>query len=54
VTAVGQLTTNTATQMSDWHTNCLGLLCDVRDRSSVGEVFTKAIAHFGRIDVIAK
>ena len=33
--------------------HCLGLLCDVRVRSTVDEVMKKSIAHWGRIDIIA-
>lgn len=39
--------------MQGWHDNCLGTLCDVRARDSVGRVVEKTISHFGRIDIIA-
>lgn len=36
-----------------WHPNCRGALCDVRTRESISHVLRDAIAHYGRIDVIA-
>ncbi|KFY02352.1 hypothetical protein V490_00543 [Pseudogymnoascus sp. VKM F-3557] len=53
VVAVGQTHVNPPASMQNWHPNCLGTLCDVRTRSSVEAVITKAIAHFGHIDLIA-
>jgi NAD(P)-dependent dehydrogenase (short-subunit alcohol dehydrogenase family) len=54
VTAVGRIGENNPESMQGWHTNCLGLLCDVRIRDTVYEVIEKAIARWGRVDVIAK
>ncbi|KAI9772895.1 MAG: hypothetical protein M1840_008777 [Geoglossum simile] len=53
VTAVGRIGENNPESMQGWHTNCLGLLCDVRIRDTVYEVIEKAIATWGRVDVIA-
>ncbi|RDW89413.1 hypothetical protein BP6252_01445 [Coleophoma cylindrospora] len=53
VTAVGRTFENTFEAMQDWHENCLGTLCDVRARESVGYVVEKTLSHFGRIDVVA-
>lgn len=53
VVAVGRTFENTLSSMQNWHANCLGTLCDVRARESVGEVITTALSHFGRVDVIA-
>lgn len=53
VTAVGRTYENTPASMQNWHpTNCHGLLCDVRSRSSVAAVIASTLAHFGRIDVV--
>jgi NAD(P)-dependent dehydrogenase (short-subunit alcohol dehydrogenase family) len=54
VTAVGRIGENNLENMQGWHTNCLGLLCDVRIRDTVCEVVEKTIATWGRADVIAK
>ncbi|KAI9793614.1 MAG: hypothetical protein M1833_000700 [Piccolia ochrophora] len=53
VTAVGRTYENSLQSMQDWHENCLGLLCDVRDRKTVDEVLQKSLTHWGRIDIIA-
>ena len=53
VTAVGRTHENTLESMQDWHTNCMGLLCDVRVRSSVQEVFDASLKRWGQIDIIA-
>lgn len=37
-----------------WHANCQGLVCDVRVRKTVQDVFTKAMERWGRVDVIVK
>lgn len=52
--AVGRTYENTIEQMSDWHQNCLGMLCDVRLKDTVDAIVQGAIEHFGRIDIIAK
>ena len=42
--------------MESWHEDknrYLGLLCDVRIRSSVSSVIDKTMKHFGRVDIIA-
>jgi len=54
VTAVGRHGENTLEQMAGWHGRCLGLLCDVRLRETVDRVFRETLAHWGRIDIIAK
>jgi NAD(P)-dependent dehydrogenase (short-subunit alcohol dehydrogenase family) len=53
VVAVGRTFENTVESMQNWHENCLGTLCDVRARESVGEVISTAITHFGHVDIIA-
>ncbi|CAK1365551.1 unnamed protein product [Cercospora beticola] len=52
VTAVGRTGENSMQQMQGWHEQCLGLLCDVRVRSTVDEVIRKSIEHWGVIDII--
>lgn len=37
---------------SSYGSNCLGALCDVRDRASVDRVVARTLARFGRIDVV--
>ena len=54
--AVGQSYQDGPSDMDKWHDDTnryLGLLCDVRIRSSVAAVIEKTIKHFGRIDIIA-
>lgn len=41
-------------QMQGWHHRCLGLLCDVRVRSTVENVIQESILHWKRIDIIVK
>ncbi|KAI9756983.1 MAG: hypothetical protein M4579_003641 [Chaenotheca gracillima] len=53
VTAVGRSFESSLESMQDWHERCLGLLCDVRIRDTVGDVIRKTIERWGRIDVIA-
>ncbi|KIV89264.1 hypothetical protein PV10_08843 [Exophiala mesophila] len=56
VTAVGQCLVDTQASVQNWHpdpSRYLGLLCDVRIRSTVAAVIEKTIAHFGRVDIIA-
>lgn len=61
VTAVGRNYENSLTSMKEMHmstsslasANYLGLVCDVRVRETVGNVLTRSINHWGRIDVIA-
>ncbi|KZF21303.1 estradiol 17-beta-dehydrogenase 1 [Xylona heveae TC161] len=53
VTAVGRAFEDSPESMQDWHPQCMGLLCDVRVRETVDDVVTKAIAHWGRVDIIA-
>lgn len=52
VAAVGRIHENSLSSMQNWHTNCLGALCDVRSRESVEHVIQKTIAHFGHVDII--
>lgn len=52
VVAVGQTGFNTPASVSNWHPNCIGTLCDVRARSTVAAVYEKALAHFGRYDIV--
>lgn len=54
VTAVGRQGENTLEQMSGWHDRCVGSLCDVRLRETVDRVLQETLAHWGRIDIIAK
>lgn len=54
VTAVGRTMENTAAQMQGWHERCLGLLCDVRVRSTVQDVYDRTIERFGKYEIIAK
>lgn len=54
VLAVGRVGENSLEQMRGWHVNCLGVLCDVRIRSTIQEVFDQALAKLGGIDVIVK
>jgi NAD(P)-dependent dehydrogenase (short-subunit alcohol dehydrogenase family) len=56
VAAVGQSHQDPPSSMEGWHEDkhrYLGLLCDVRIRSSVAAVIQKTIRAFGRIDIIA-
>ncbi|PHH82478.1 hypothetical protein CDD83_3252 [Cordyceps sp. RAO-2017] len=53
VTSVGRLFESTTADMSDIHNNCLGILCDVRSRSSVARVVRSSLERFRRIDVVA-
>ncbi|KAK4960979.1 1,2-dihydroxy-3-keto-5-methylthiopentene dioxygenase [Elasticomyces elasticus] len=52
VAAVGRTLENTMPQMQGWHEQCLGLLCDVRVRSTVKTAMESCISRFGRIDII--
>lgn len=54
VTAVGRVNESSPEQMSGWHENCLGSLCDVRVRETVNTTMQRTIAEWGRIDVIVK
>lgn len=40
--------------MSGWHQNCQGLVCDVRVKETIKEVFDKALECWGRVDKIVK
>jgi NAD(P)-dependent dehydrogenase (short-subunit alcohol dehydrogenase family) len=53
VVAVGRVNENPLSTMQNWHSNCLGTLCDVRARASVEAVVQKTLTHFGRIDIVA-
>ncbi|KAI9147912.1 Oxidoreductase BOA17 [Paramyrothecium foliicola] len=53
VAAVGRVFESTPEEMRDIHSNCLGVLCDVRSRESVNHVVQAALARFGRIDIVA-
>lgn len=56
VAAVGRTYENSPESMKELeaeHSNCLGLLCDVRARSTVQTVINQTIGRFGHIDVIA-
>lgn len=53
VTAVGRINENNLQQMQNWHTNCFGTLCDVRNRHTVAQVIQDTKDRFGRIDLIA-
>ncbi|KAK0265102.1 1,2-dihydroxy-3-keto-5-methylthiopentene dioxygenase [Friedmanniomyces endolithicus] len=52
VAAVGRTRENTMPQMQGWHERCLGLLCDVRVRTTVRSAMERCIDRFGRIDII--
>ena len=54
VTVVGRAQENTREQMEGWHSNALGMLCDVRVRETVEHVIKKSIEYWGRVDVIVK
>lgn len=55
VTAVGWSKETSAEEMNSWMVdNSLGMLCDVRVRETIDVVLKKTIAHWGRIDIIAK
>jgi NAD(P)-dependent dehydrogenase (short-subunit alcohol dehydrogenase family) len=53
VLAVGRTYENSYESMQGWHDSCIGTLCDVRARESVGDAIKKGFEHFGRVDVIA-
>lgn len=53
VTAVGRIGENSLPQMQNWHPNCFGTLCDVRNRDTVARVIQSSIDQFGRMDLIA-
>jgi NAD(P)-dependent dehydrogenase (short-subunit alcohol dehydrogenase family) len=56
VAAVGQSYQDAPSSMVKWHEDknrYLGLLCDVRIRSSVSSTIEKTMQTFGRIDIIA-
>ncbi|OCT54040.1 short chain dehydrogenase/reductase family protein [Cladophialophora carrionii] len=56
VAAVGQSYQDAPSSMEKWHEDknrYLGLLCDVRIRSSVSSTIEKTMQSFGRIDIIA-
>lgn len=38
--------------MHGWHKRCQGLVCDVRDRNTVLEVWKRALEGWGRVDVV--
>lgn len=52
VAAVGSLLENTKEQMEGWHERCLGLLCDVRLRETVGAVIKACVDKWGRLDIV--
>lgn len=55
VTAVGNRNVPTEeASMSGWHQNCQGLVCDVRVRETIKDVFDRTLECWGRVDVIAK
>lgn len=53
VTSVGRVFERRPDDMSAVHQNCLGSLCDVRSRESVGRVIQLTLSRFRRIDVVA-
>ena len=57
VAAVGRTFENTLDSMQDWYpsdpSRYLGLLCDVRVRSTVAAALDATLDHFGCVDVIA-
>lgn len=52
VATVGRVFESTPESMVQQNENCLGLLCDVRDGSSVTRVIEAVLSRFGRIDCI--
>lgn len=40
--------------MNGWHQNCQGLVCDVRVRETVVDVFEKSVEYWGRVDRVVK
>ena len=40
--------------MHGWHKRCQGLVCDVRERSTVDHVFARARERWGEIDIVVK
>jgi hypothetical protein len=55
VTFVGWTAEHTMEEMQSWQEkNSIGMLCDIRVRETIDAVIKKSIAHWGRIDVIAK
>jgi hypothetical protein len=54
VTAVGRNIPSEEASMHGWHKRCQGLVCDVRDRATVEEVWRKAHDGWGRVDVVVK
>lgn len=53
VTSVGRVFESRPEDMAGIHANCLGTLCDVRSRDSVGSVVQQTLDRFRRIDVVA-
>jgi NAD(P)-dependent dehydrogenase (short-subunit alcohol dehydrogenase family) len=55
VTAVGWSQADDPKELASWQNeNSIGLLCDVRVRETVEAVIKKSLAHWGRIDIVAK
>ncbi|KAK3692758.1 hypothetical protein B0T22DRAFT_24855 [Podospora appendiculata] len=52
VVTVGRVFESSPESMDQKSDHCLGLLCDVRDGSSVSRAFEKGLDRFGRIDCI--
>lgn len=54
VTAVGRNLPGEEVVMQDWHQMCQGLVCDVRVRDTISRAFSRALEHWGRVDVVVK
>ncbi|RPB05814.1 NAD(P)-binding protein [Choiromyces venosus 120613-1] len=52
VTAVGRNLPGEEAFMKGWHQMCQGLVCDVRVRDTISKVFSRALGHWGKIDVV--
>ncbi|KAJ3499644.1 hypothetical protein NLG97_g179 [Lecanicillium saksenae] len=53
VASIGRVFESTPEEMANIHENCLGDLCDVRSRESVGNAVKRALDHYGHVDVVA-
>jgi NAD(P)-dependent dehydrogenase (short-subunit alcohol dehydrogenase family) len=54
VSAVGRNIPTEEASMHGWHKRCQGLVCDVRERSTVDHVFARAREYWGEIDIVVK
>jgi len=55
VTSVGWTQDNSMKEMQSWQdANSIGMLCDIRVRSTIETVIKKSIEHWGRMDIVVK